>query len=76
MTLYPDAPYEYSAEAHGLVFTAGACPLDEEGEVVAPGETLLGVSCLGCPDQLVEIEAIAAREPPHRSQEAQAARSA
>jgi enamine deaminase RidA (YjgF/YER057c/UK114 family) len=119
VSLYPDAPYEYSAEAHGLVFTAGACPLDEEGKVVAPGDyelqgelaaanllaalaerglgadallrttiyvvgqergdlvrvwdvvseqlgrapsTLLGVSLLGYPDQLVEIEAIAARE--------------
>lgn len=118
MSLYPDPPYEYSAEAHGLIFTAGACPLDEAGRVVAPGDreaqaaravdnllgalaergadaasllkttiyvvageredlvrvwnvvsarlgrapsTLLGVSFLGYPDQLVEIEAVAAR---------------
>jgi enamine deaminase RidA (YjgF/YER057c/UK114 family) len=117
VALYPGTPYEYSASAHGLVFTAGACPLDEEGHVVAPGDlerqaertaenllealaaagtrpenllkttiyvvgeqradlvrvwdvvatrlgrtpsTLLGVSFLGYPEQLVEIEAIAA----------------
>jgi enamine deaminase RidA (YjgF/YER057c/UK114 family) len=116
MTLYPGAPYDYSATARGLVFTAGACPLDAHGRVVAPGDferqavqavenlltalaehnvgsdallkttvfvaakeradlvrvwdaissrlgrapsTLLGVSLLGYPDQLVEIEAIA-----------------
>jgi enamine deaminase RidA (YjgF/YER057c/UK114 family) len=116
MSLYPGAPYDYSAVAHGLVFTAGACPLDEHGTVVAPGDfegqairavenlltalearavgpeallkttifvvahdradlvsvwdvvsgrlgrapsTLLGVSLLGYPYQLVEIEAIA-----------------
>src|SRR5690349_25106007 len=38
MSLYSGAPYEYSAEAQGLVFTAGACPLDEEGRVVSPGD--------------------------------------
>lgn len=116
MSLYPGTPYEYTAAAQGLVFTAGACPLDEQGRVVAPGDlegqarravdnllaalaqhgigpealvkttvfvvaddrselvrvwevvsallgrapsTLLGVSLLGYPDQLVEIEAIA-----------------
>jgi enamine deaminase RidA (YjgF/YER057c/UK114 family) len=116
VTLYDGAPYDYSADAHGLVFTAGACPLDANGETVAPGDhvaqaertvdnllavlaergvgagallkttvyvvaderadlvrvwetvsphlgrapsTLLGVSLLGYPDQLVEIEAIA-----------------
>jgi len=114
---YPDPPYQYSATAHGLVFTAGACPLDAEGRVVAPGDleaqakqtvdnliaalaatgagpediikttifvatqdrsdlvrawavvsarlgtapsTLLGVSILGYPNQLVEVEAVAA----------------
>lgn len=119
MNLYPDTPYAYSAEAHGVVFTAGACPLDDAGNVVAPGDyeaqakratanllaalaqrglgpdallkttiyvvaqergdlvrvwdvaseqlgrapsTLLGVSLLGYPDQLVEIEAIAAAQ--------------
>jgi enamine deaminase RidA (YjgF/YER057c/UK114 family) len=63
--LYPGTPYDYSAAARGLVFTAGACPLDQEGRIVAPGDferrapsTLLGVALLGYPDQLVEIEAI------------------
>jgi enamine deaminase RidA (YjgF/YER057c/UK114 family) len=116
MPLFPDTPYDYSATGGGLVFTAGACPLDVNGEVVAPGNveaqteqavdnllaaldeagttpqsllkttvyvasadradlvrawnvvsarlgrvpsTLLGVSALGWPSQLVEIEAIA-----------------
>jgi enamine deaminase RidA (YjgF/YER057c/UK114 family) len=116
MGLWSGAPYEYTARAGDLVFAAGACPLDEEGRVVAPrdleaqtaravdnlvealgeagaslddlvkttiyvaGEersdlvrawnvasprlgrvpsTLLGVSFLGYPDQLVEIEGIA-----------------
>jgi enamine deaminase RidA (YjgF/YER057c/UK114 family) len=115
--LWSGAPYEYSRCAEGLVFSAGACPLDANGEVVAPGDlvaqakrsvdnllaaladagvgadsllkttiyvvadtrsdlglvwdvvserlgrapsTLLGVSFLGYPEQLVEIEAIAA----------------
>lgn len=120
-TMFPDAPYAYSAVASppGLIFTAGACPLDEHGVVTAPGDipaqarqvlanlrtaleeagagladvvkttvyvassdrsdlvaawtevaaafgdhdapsTLLGVAVLGYPDQLVEIEAVAA----------------
>jgi enamine deaminase RidA (YjgF/YER057c/UK114 family) len=107
------------------VFTAGACPLDADGKVVAPGDleaqaertaenlvvgleeagarpeallkttvyvvaeeradlvrvwnvvsarlgrapsTLLGVSFLGYPDQLVEIEAVAAVERQHSLQ--------
>ena len=114
-------PYAYAAVTSpgSLVFAAGACPLDDEGEVVAPGDvaaqarqvmanlvvalraagaelndvakstvyvassrredlvaawavvraafgdhvapsTLLGVAVLGYPDQLVEVEAIAA----------------
>ena len=38
--LYPGVPYEYAAVAPEarLVFTAGACPLDREGKVVAPGD--------------------------------------
>jgi enamine deaminase RidA (YjgF/YER057c/UK114 family) len=116
MSLHPGVPYEYTTTAKGLVFTAGACPLDGEGRIVGPGDleaqalraaenllvalaeagarsndllkttiyvvgedrsdlvrvwevvspllgrtpsTLLGVSLLGYPDQLVEIEAIA-----------------
>jgi enamine deaminase RidA (YjgF/YER057c/UK114 family) len=121
--LYRNAPYEYAAIAPpaGLVFTAGACPLDESGQIVSPGDfeaqarkaldnllvvlaaarsgpaqvlkttvyvvagdrpdlvrvwrviedgfgecrppsTLLGVSMLGYPEQLVEIEAVALAE--------------
>ena len=40
-SLYGGAPYEYAAvtpEGARLVFAAGACPLDEAGEVVAPGD--------------------------------------
>lgn len=120
--LTDSAPYAYAAVAHGasrLVFTAGACPLDPDGNTVAPGDvaaqaqqvmvnltealaaagaqltdvvrttvyvatqrredlvtawevvrgcfgdhdapsTLLGVSVLGYPGQLVELEAVAA----------------
>ena len=116
------APYAYAAlppAGARLIFTAGACPLDETGATVAPGDvaaqaeqvmanlgaalraagadlgdvlkttvyvatarrddlvaawdvvrrhfgdhdapsTLLGVSVLGYPDQLVEVEAVAA----------------
>ena len=116
MPLHPGVPYEYTSKAGGLVFAAGACPLDAEGRTVGAGDleaqaalaaenllealaeagatrddllkttiyvvaesradlvrvwtvvserlgrapsTLLGVSLLGYPDQLVEIEAIA-----------------
>ncbi len=119
MSLYPRTPYEYSATARGLIFTAGVCPLDQTGLVVAPGDferqaaqadenliavlaqhdvgadallkttvfvvstyrgdllrvweivstrlgrgpsTLVGVALLGYPDQLVEIEAVAAND--------------
>ena len=118
--LFPGAPYAYAAKANqpGLILTAGACPLDGRGQVIAPGDvgaqmrqalanlrtaleesgaaigdvlkttvyvasgdreelvaawaevagffgdhdapsTLLGVSVLGYPGQLVEIEAVA-----------------
>jgi enamine deaminase RidA (YjgF/YER057c/UK114 family) len=38
--LFPGAPYAYAARAGqgDLIFTAGACPLDEQGRVVAPGD--------------------------------------
>ena len=123
--LFPDVPYAYAAQAHhsDLIFTAGACPLDEHGQVTAPNDiagqmrqalenlrialeesgvtirdvvkttvyvassdrgdliaawnevaaafadhdvpsTLLGVTVLGYPGQLVEIEAIAAVSSP------------
>jgi enamine deaminase RidA (YjgF/YER057c/UK114 family) len=118
--LYGGVPYEYAAvaPAGGVLFTAGACPLDRHGRVVAPGDhgeqarvalanllavlaahgcgpsdlvrttiyvvgdrgdlvrvwdvvagglapsrppgTLLGVAVLGYPDQLVEIDGVAA----------------
>jgi len=38
MSLYPGTTYEHSATASRLGFTAGACPLDEEGRVFAPGD--------------------------------------
>lgn len=38
MPLWSGAPYEYTATAGGFVFTAGACPLDDQGNVVAPGD--------------------------------------
>jgi enamine deaminase RidA (YjgF/YER057c/UK114 family) len=119
--LYAGVPYSYAATAPpgSTVFTAGACPIDSEGTVVAPGDladqtrqtldnllvalrsagcgvenvvkttvyvassdradlvaawevvedcfgtggppsTLVGVAALGLPNQLVEIEAVAA----------------
>jgi enamine deaminase RidA (YjgF/YER057c/UK114 family) len=38
--LFPGAPYAYAAAAPGtgMIFTAGACPLDEQGRVVTPGD--------------------------------------
>jgi enamine deaminase RidA (YjgF/YER057c/UK114 family) len=30
-------PYAYAARAEGLLFTAGACPLDDSGEVIEGG---------------------------------------
>ena len=38
--LYAGVPYAYAAAAErgALVFTAGACPLDAGGSVVAPGD--------------------------------------
>jgi len=38
MQLWNGAPYEYSRIGSGLVFAAGACPLDEDGTVVGPGD--------------------------------------
>lgn len=40
-TLFAGAPYEYAALAPPgarLVFAAGACPLNDAGEVLAPGD--------------------------------------
>ena len=41
MGLFAGAPYDYATvvpEGARLVFAAGACPLDEAGTVVAPGD--------------------------------------
>ena len=39
-SLYKEAPYAYAAIAPrgSLIFTAGACPLDDRGEVVGLGD--------------------------------------
>lgn len=37
-SLADTAPYAYAARVGDLVFTAGACPLDEHGIVVAVGD--------------------------------------
>ncbi len=38
--LYGDAPYAYASIAPpgSLIFTAGACPIDADGDVTAPGD--------------------------------------
>lgn len=36
--LTDDVPYAYAAVVGDLVLTAGACPLDDAGEVVSPGD--------------------------------------
>jgi enamine deaminase RidA (YjgF/YER057c/UK114 family) len=38
--LYSEVPYAYAAvaPAGALVFTAGACPIDENGVIVSPGD--------------------------------------
>lgn len=69
--------YSHAVVASGarLVTTAGAVPLDPEGNLVGPGDvlvnlalaldaasTLLGVSLLGYEGQLVEVEALAVLE--------------
>jgi enamine deaminase RidA (YjgF/YER057c/UK114 family) len=38
--LYPSTPYAYAAVAPpgALIFTAGACPIDQQGKVTAPGD--------------------------------------
>jgi enamine deaminase RidA (YjgF/YER057c/UK114 family) len=38
MPLYPGTPYDYSRSSGDLIFTAGACPLDESGRILAPGD--------------------------------------
>jgi enamine deaminase RidA (YjgF/YER057c/UK114 family) len=38
--LYPGAPYAYAAVAPpgALIFTAGACPIDQQGKITAPDD--------------------------------------
>ncbi|HET7856325.1 MAG TPA: Rid family hydrolase, partial [Gaiellaceae bacterium] len=57
--LYQGVPYDYAAvaPAGGLVFTAGACPLDAEGRVVAPGD--LGAQARQTVDNLLAVLAAA-----------------
>jgi enamine deaminase RidA (YjgF/YER057c/UK114 family) len=52
--LYGDAPYAYAAVAPPgrLVFTAGACPLGPDGQVVGPGD--LGAQARRTVDNLFE----------------------
>jgi len=40
--LFPGTGYAYAARvsAGDLIFTAGACPLDEQGKTVAPGDVI------------------------------------
>jgi enamine deaminase RidA (YjgF/YER057c/UK114 family) len=40
--LFQGVPYAYAATAPGtdLIFTAGACPLGDDGHVVAPGDVV------------------------------------
>lgn len=40
--LFTGVPYAYAAitPGNGMIFTAGACPLDEQGRVVAPGDVV------------------------------------
>ena len=40
--LFADTGYAYAARASAgdLIFTAGACPLDKQGKVVAPGDLI------------------------------------
>lgn len=44
--LHSGVPYAYAAIAQpgALVFTAGACPLDEKGTIVGPGDVRLQAS--------------------------------
>jgi hypothetical protein len=68
------SPYAYASVTPPgrLVFTAGACPLGDDGADHDAPSTLLGVAVLGYPDQLVEVEAVAVgRVPAAHSETAQ-----
>ena len=45
MTLWGGVPSEYSRGANGVLFTAGACPLDVGRAVVAPGDHEAVAAC-------------------------------
>ena len=40
--LFEEVPYAYASvvDARSLIFTAGACPIDPEGQVVAPDDVI------------------------------------
>ena len=61
--LYRDVPYAYAAiaSAGGALFTAGACPLDEDGRVVAPGD--VAAQARQALDNLVAVLGAAGCEP-------------
>ncbi|HET9015668.1 MAG TPA: RidA family protein [Thermomicrobiaceae bacterium] len=61
MTLFRGAAYEYSAAAGGLLFTAGACPLDADGNVVGRGD--LAAQAAAATDNLVAALAEAGSRP-------------
>src|ERR1700750_222673 len=48
-SLYEGVPYAYASVAPrgSLIFTAGACPLDERGEVAGPGDVRAQASLAG-----------------------------
>jgi enamine deaminase RidA (YjgF/YER057c/UK114 family) len=50
------APYAYAALARGLVLTAGACPLDADGQVVAVGD-VAGQAAVVMDNLVVALEA-------------------
>ena len=60
--LFPGVPYAYAAvaPAGGLVFTAGACPLDAAGVVVGGG---IEVQAARCVENLVAVLAAAGAGP-------------
>jgi len=61
--LYAGVPYAYAAvvPAGSTVFTAGACPLDEDGHVVAPGD--VGIQARQALANLVAVLRAAGCEP-------------
>ena len=54
--LFPGVPYAYAARASqgDLIFTAGACPLDEQGQVVAPHDVSAPAGGRAMPARLID----------------------